>query len=157
MSAHVKETIKTLEQELEVTQERCGVLSRLIAGLRETFGIQEEEETDDDEASPAPAAKTNGRRPRKEKKTKRAAPAKSRGRAFTAGETAENTAAIVSAVRKAGGVMRPGELAQALGVARVTMARWLESATKAKAVVVSGETSGRRVSLPEKSPAKEEP
>lgn len=84
--------------------------------------------------SPAP-----GRRPRSER---RAQP--------RAGVVADSKygAEILAALKKAGGVMKPGDLARALKMEPANLRYHLKPLEKSKQILVSGVTAGRRISLP---------
>jgi len=145
MSDTIQTAITALEQELEATQQRCTLIERSIAGLREIYGVAERSN-----GRPKSANKTDGR-------SKARANGK-RGAALTPRslpDKANHTAQIVAAVRNAGGVMKRGELKDALGASLYHTINWLKIAIKERAVVATGTKATYRISLPGKSPAKE--
>lgn len=135
MSGPVAQTVALLEQELDALDQRRGEIESIIERLRPLAGG-------------LPSAKAK----KPQKRTDGATRVPTRRTLPDDRQTSE----IVAAVRKAGGSMKPSELADALSVSSFTVRAWLKRAVHAKAVVITGATISRRVSLPGKAVAKED-
>lgn len=133
MSNPIAQTVRLLEQELEVTQGRCHELERALETLRPLAG--DVSEADEPKA------------PRRKKALRKSTPA---------ADVDDNGTAILAMLKKHGGVMKPGELAAALKLTVVNLRYRLKPLVKSKQVAVTGTTMSRRVSLPGK-PGKEAP
>lgn len=66
-------------------------------------------------------------------------------------------AAILATLKKHGGVMKPGDLSRALKLEPAALRYQLKPLVKSKAVVVTGKTMSRRISLPGANAPKEAP
>ncbi len=152
-----REIIRTLEGELQVTQERCAVLERTIAGLREVYGVADGEEDADDE-TPARTRRGGKRKyTRRKKAAKKAERTNERTnearRAPAPGGTFDRAQGqhqqdILASLKKAGGSIKPGDLMTAVGANNLaTLRYWMTPLLEHGDVVATGKTAGRRFSL----------
>lgn len=139
--SNISAAIAELEQELEVSQLRCADLARAIETLRPLSG----------EGNTRGASRTKKplRNERTNERTKQG-PGRRAVRSLpdVTSKSATKSAAILAMLKKHGGSMSPGELAAALNLKRPTLSYQPTPLIKAKQVVVTGATAGRRVSLP---------
>jgi hypothetical protein len=130
--------IRALEQELEATQQRCHLIERTLEGLRQVYGITGAV-LEEEEAPPARSKKTAG--------NGRAAAVDLDDEIVAFGER------IVAALKKAGGTMRPGDLATAAKgkLEKYAYKSLLLKVEAAGLIVRKGTGRGAIVTLPAKS------
>jgi predicted HTH transcriptional regulator len=138
----IQTAITALEQELEVTQERCGELEMAIGAMRKLLPASPNGKT---------AAKRDGRTDgAKRGPARRAQAARSRP------DVSERGQAILDAVKERGPIS-PGDLARRLKFPNINGLRYhLNPLLASRALVATGQTANRLISLPgQKRPAKE--
>lgn len=113
-------------------------LTTIIDMIRTHFAGDEPGEMPDSTA----AARQPDRRPKAERRAKPA-------RASSVNHDADvHGQAILAALKKHGGVMKPGDLARAVKLEPANLRYRLKPLEKSKQVLVTGATAGRRISLP---------
>jgi lambda repressor-like predicted transcriptional regulator len=138
MNEALEKAIEAIDQEIEAIEQQRADLIGAREHLAKVAG---------NTGTPTPArAKKPGRKPPKNSAAARAA----------AADDTDHGAEILAALKNAGGSMKPGELAKALGLNNLaTLRYWLKPLEKAKRVVATGVTAARRISLPGKSARRE--
>lgn len=154
--ADMREVVGQLEGELQVKQEECGRLERIITELRKVYGIPEDDDVVDEEPAAVPTRGKNKRAESAKRPTDRPSKAQANksGRRRVFDDGTDHTGAIVAAVRKAGGAIKRDDLRKALGTSLYHTIKRLKVALKAKAVVASGTKATYRITLPGNAPAR---
>lgn len=135
-----QETITALEQELDALDQRRGDLAKAIEAIRPLAGEEEP-------AAPRRSGRPSGRPKNAVKRTnERTNEQGPRQRAARSLPDDDDHAAIVRALRK--GPMKPGDLARAVKLSMFTLRTRVKALVKQRAVVVSGKTMSRLISLP---------
>lgn len=137
--------IRSLEQELEATQQRCHLIERTIEGLREIYG---EPESD---AKPKRKYKRRAGAPKKKKKragrqTDRPTEQKVIRRAARSLPEFAVNAKILEALRKRS-PLKPNELALNADVSVFVMRAAVKALEKERLVEVTGKTNSRQIHL----------
>jgi hypothetical protein len=143
-----REIVRTLEQELDVTQQRCAQLERAIFSMREIYGIVGDIDDEEDIAPPAGTRRTKAGKERSKQASKQASKAK-RVPVKTGGDfDGPHDLAVLRFVEKHP-ASRMGEVAAALDLKSWVLRASLDRLLKNKQVVIAGVGRGQRVSAKE--------